>query len=164
MMVIRIMMTREMVLQPRFMNHGVGGIVLESSSEVISSLSYFGFQGNGSCRSGEVVSDRSSPPVARGGKVASSAQSRVVVGTAGRGTSLIPDLVIMNSLSSATKSEVIIVPKYQQNYTRYSHFIYFTPTPTGISPDCRDATLSFLALDSKRETNVYTIVPPPLSH
>jgi hypothetical protein len=114
MMVKRIMMATEMALQPRFMKHGVGGVVLESCPEVIS-LSHFGFTENGSCSSGEEVSECSSPAVARAGNEVPSSVPRLEVRTAGKGPSLIPDLVIMNSLSSATKSEAIIVPEHQQN-------------------------------------------------
>jgi hypothetical protein len=107
-------MATEMAPQPRIMKHGDGEVVLESSPEVISS-SHFEFTENGSCSSGEEVSEWSSPAVARAGNEVPSSVTSLSVGTAARGTSLIPDLVIMNPLSTATKSEATTVPRHQQN-------------------------------------------------
>jgi len=61
-------MATEVMLQPGTMHDGNGSFMLESlHSELISSLSVSEFKGNGSCKSGKDVLDRTSSLVARGG-------------------------------------------------------------------------------------------------
>ena len=95
-------MATEVMLQPRIMHDGNGGLILESlPSVLVSSLSVSEFKGNASCKSGKDVLDWTSPLVARGGGSSGNAVLSLRSWTAIRtdpGTSPTPGLVIMISL------------------------------------------------------------------